>query len=111
MLDRIPPLEPVDAAPSQLQASVGPAAILGRMEVVSNPTPKGSRTMRSIAGAIVVLAGSLLWGAGALAESWIYMAQHGNRGTAQVATYGGMAVVAIGCLVLFLSQANRKPGE
>lgn len=63
--------------------------------------------MRFIAGAIVVLAGSLLWGAGAIAASWAYMAK-ASVGDAQMATNGGMAVVVAG--LVLLAMAHRfKP--
>lgn len=67
--------------------------------------------MRFIAGAVVVLSGCILWGSGACAVSMVYMAEGGNLATANIATYGGMAVVAGGCLLLLLANATHKPGE
>ena len=64
--------------------------------------------MRFIAGAIVVLAGALLWGAGACAVSLAQMAK-GNIGDASVATYGGMAVIVAG--VVTLVMAHVAPTE
>ncbi len=64
--------------------------------------------MRFITGALVVLAGSMLWGIGALAVSWAYAAG-GNRGAGETATYGGMAVVGAGCLILFLAHRDDLP--
>jgi hypothetical protein len=61
--------------------------------------------MKFIAGALVVLAGSILWGAAVCAVSLVYMAG-GNRGAADLASYGGMAVVAIGCLILFRAHTD-----
>jgi len=55
--------------------------------------------MRFIAGAIVVLAGSLLWAIGALAVS-------GNRHSGELATYGGMAIVVAGGILLFLAHVG-----
>lgn len=65
--------------------------------------------MQYIAGALVVLSGSLLWGMGVLATSWVYMAG-GNRGTANVACWGGFAVVCFGCAVLLAAfhQENES---
>src|SRR5262245_38785976 len=63
--------------------------------------------MRHLAGAIVILAGAILWGAGACALAWAYMAK-GNRWAADSATYGGMAVVVIGCLILFLAHSSTR---
>ena len=60
--------------------------------------------MRFVAGAIVVLAGSLLWGAGACAVSLAQMAK-GNIGDASVATYGGMAVIVAGVVILLMAHA------
>jgi hypothetical protein len=59
--------------------------------------------MRFIAGAIVVLAGSLLWGIGASAVSWAQVAK-ANVGDATMATYGGMAVVAAGLVILVMAH-------
>jgi hypothetical protein len=61
--------------------------------------------MRIIAGAIVILAGSLLWGAGALATSWAY-AGRGNVGSAEMATYGGMAIVVVGSIAFLLAHGT-----
>jgi hypothetical protein len=65
--------------------------------------------MRFIAGALVVLAGSLLWGMAVLAISWVYMAG-GNRGTANIACWGGFVVVCFGVAVLLAAhqQENNK---
>jgi hypothetical protein len=63
--------------------------------------------MRFIAGALVVLAGSLLWGMATLAVSWIYMAG-GNRGSADVATWGGVTVLGVGFLILFLAHRRNE---
>jgi hypothetical protein len=52
--------------------------------------------MKSLAGAIVILAGSLLWGTAVLATSWIYATQ-GNIGTAQMAICGAVAIIIFGC--------------
>jgi hypothetical protein len=64
--------------------------------------------MRFITGALVVLAGSMLWGVGALAVSWAYAAG-GNRNAGETATYGGMVIVAAGGLILFLAHRDDPP--
>jgi hypothetical protein len=51
--------------------------------------------MKYLAGAIVMLAGSLLWGMAVLATSWIY-ATKGNLGGAQLATVGAVVIVIVG---------------
>jgi hypothetical protein len=61
--------------------------------------------MRYIAGAIVVLAGSMLWAVGALAATWV-STEAGNRAAAEMAAYGGMVVVAVGCFILFLAHRD-----
>ena len=63
--------------------------------------------MRFIAGAIIVLAGSLLWAVGALAVSWSRISG-GNVGSGDLATYGGMAIVVAGGVFLFLAY-TRSP--
>jgi hypothetical protein len=63
--------------------------------------------MRFIAGAIVVLSGSLLWAAGALAVTWTHIGK-GNLVAGKTATFGGMALVAIGLVLLFLAH-NADP--
>ena len=62
--------------------------------------------MRFIAGSLVVLSGSILWGAAVLATSWAYQTG-GNRGAADMATFGGVTVIAIGCLILLFAHFNR----
>jgi hypothetical protein len=65
--------------------------------------------MRSLAAAIVVLAGCLLWGAGAYSVAWVYQAPHGgNINIPTTATYGGMGVVAVGFFFLWLSSKGEK---
>jgi hypothetical protein len=59
--------------------------------------------MRFIAGAIVVLAGSLLWGIGACAIS-LAQAAKANVGDATMATYGGMAIVVAGLVILVMAH-------
>lgn len=66
--------------------------------------------MRFLAGAIVVLAGCVLWGAGACAIAWTYQAK-GNLIMPSTATYGGMLVVAIGCLLLFAAHIGQGPRD
>lgn len=66
--------------------------------------------MRFLAGAIVVLAGCVLWGAGACAVAWTYEAK-GNLNSPNLATYGGMLVVAVGCLILFAAHFGRGPRD
>jgi hypothetical protein len=51
--------------------------------------------MKLLAGAIVMLAGSLLWGMAVLATSWIYATQ-GNRSEANMATVGAIVIVIVG---------------
>lgn len=59
--------------------------------------------MRFLAGAIVVLAGSLLWAVGALAVSWASIGKgHSNSG--ELATYGGMVIVVAGGMLLYLAH-------
>jgi hypothetical protein len=65
--------------------------------------------MRFIAAAIVVLSGSLLWAAGALAVTWTHIG-NGNLVAGKTATYGGMAIVAIGLVLLFLAH-NADPQD
>ncbi len=65
--------------------------------------------MRFIAGAIVVLAGSLLWAVGAFAVSWSRISG-GNVGSGEMATYGGMAIVVAGGAFLLLAH-TRSPDE
>ena len=65
--------------------------------------------MKFLAGAIVVLSGALLWGAGALAVTWAYVGK-GNLLAGNTATYGGMVVVAIGLVFLFLAH-NANPQD
>jgi hypothetical protein len=69
--------------------------------------------MQYIAGAIVILAGSLLWGMAALAMSWVYDAG-GNRGIAVMGCWGGFAVICFGVAVLLAAfyqenEARRRP--
>jgi len=66
--------------------------------------------MRFIAGAIVVLSGSLLWAASAFAVAWTYQVG-GNLGSADTAGYGGMAIVAFGCFFLWRAHVTRDGGE
>jgi hypothetical protein len=63
--------------------------------------------MRFIAGALVVMSGSLLWAASAFSIAWTYQVG-GNRGSADMAGYGGMAIVAFGCLVLWRAHATSN---
>lgn len=65
-----------------------------------------SKPMRFLAASIVVLAGCLLWGAGACAAAWTYEVK-GNLWLANTAAYGGMVVVAFGSLCLLAAYLNR----
>jgi hypothetical protein len=67
--------------------------------------------MRYIAGAIVVLAGALLWGSSVCAASMIYMAKGGNTGMAATASSGGMAIVVGGCVILALAHVRPAPKD
>lgn len=62
--------------------------------------------MRFIAGAIVILAGSLLWGMALLATSWMYAAK-GNLGSTQMATVGAVVIVVVGFGII-VSGARDK---
>jgi hypothetical protein len=66
--------------------------------------------MRFLAGAIVVLSGSLLWAAGALALTWTHISPGGNLVAGKTASYGGMAIAAIGVVFLFLAH-NANPRD
>ena len=63
--------------------------------------------MKFIAGAIVVFSGCILWACGTFAVTLTYM-HSGNVSSGQMAIGGGIAVVLLGCFVIymeFLSQA------
>ena len=64
--------------------------------------------MKSLAAAIVVFAGALLWGLGTLCETWTYLGG-GNLWPGTFASYGGIAIAAVGGL--FLLRAFKSPEE
>ena len=64
--------------------------------------------MKFLSGAIVVLAGSLLWGMAVLATSWIYAAPKGNLTSAQMATIGGVVVVVVGCGIIVAASRDER---
>ena len=51
--------------------------------------------MKYLAGAIVMLAGSLLWATALLATAWMYQAK-GNLGSTQLATAGAVVILCVG---------------
>ena len=51
--------------------------------------------MKFLAGAIVMLGGSVLWGMAVLATAWMYAAK-GNVGSTQMATVGAVVIIVIG---------------
>lgn len=64
--------------------------------------------MKFIAGALVILSGSILWSAAVLATSWIYQAG-GNRGAANIASVGGATIIVVGFGILLAAhQADRS---
>ena len=63
--------------------------------------------MKSIAAAIVVFAGSVLWGIGTLSITWSFAAG-GNRAPGDIGAYGGMAVAAVGVLLLVRAVASPE---
>jgi hypothetical protein len=68
--------------------------------------------MRYIAGALVVLAGALLWGSSVCAVSMIYMGGNGgNTGMADTASSGGMVIVVVGCVILALAHVRPAPKD
>jgi hypothetical protein len=66
--------------------------------------------MKYLAGAIVVLAGALLWGVGAAMVTSAYNLG-GNRSAGEMATWGGMALAAFGCAFLIVAHKSNRPGE
>lgn len=63
--------------------------------------------MKPLSGAIVILAGSLLWGMAVLATSWIYAAPKGNLTSAQLATAGAAALIIFGCGVVIAGCRDK----
>lgn len=55
--------------------------------------------MKSIAGAIVIFSGCLLWASGVFADALVRM-HSGNIGASQMATWGGVIVVLAGFVSL-----------
>ena len=63
--------------------------------------------MRDIAGALIVLAGVVLWSVGAiLAFVWLRSGESSGPGNPTFVSLGGIAVVIAGFVVLF---RNRPP--
>jgi hypothetical protein len=59
--------------------------------------------MRTIAGAIVLFSGALLWSAATISYSLLFMAKTGNQHPAELATWGGIAIVAVGLILTLLA--------
>ena len=70
--------------------------------------PFGASDVKYIAAALVVLSGAILWSAAVLATSWVYQAK-GNRGAADMASYGGAAIVVVGFGALLAAYQTDQP--
>ena len=64
--------------------------------------------MRFITGAIVVCAGSLLLGMAACANSLLMRGSAGSRWPVEMATYGGMIVIAAGLIFLIVAHRDTR---
>ena len=64
--------------------------------------------MKYIAAALIVLSGSILWSAAVLATSWVYQAK-GNRGAADLASWGGVGIVVAGLGALAAAYQTDHP--
>jgi hypothetical protein len=65
--------------------------------------------MRAIAGAIVMFSGALLWSAATVSYSLLFMAKTGNRHPAELATWGGIAIVAVGLMITLAGFRADRP--
>jgi hypothetical protein len=63
--------------------------------------------MKSIASAIIVFSGCLLWASGMFAVTLSHMYQ-GNIGAGEMATWGGIGVTVVGLVLFLVAIAGKR---